>query len=573
MKIILSYIIFLISVISVHGQVFLRVTPDKRDLQTDEQLKLTIVLEIQGNDFDIQSPIHLPDFTKFNIIGSGSENNTDLNIRTKTIVYQVLLQPKQTGKIKIGSVLYIGNDKIYKTEPFDVFVTEATKKEVAKADTDNEMYLKMEVKNKSVYENQPTVAILKAYSKNFDNFRKVSNIKFPKSREVNFHPINFKKSDIEQDSDSKMSSQVIGIFLISTSENGEINIPAVSASVKNNTKSATIKSNKIFLKVKKLPKNAPESFKNAIGNFKIHLDSNTQSNNTVGQPVDVNLTISGDGNFHNMQLPQLAESADYTFFPPKIIYNTQSSENGSTGNVVLKYILIPKKSGEITLKTNDFSYFETSSVSYKSIPSDTIHISAMTPEEISDAKSTLQKVNDYTSNVLDNVNAPKIISSQLKIPSIYKINYKIIIGNLVLLCGLVFFIFTYRAKKEKKLKNKKIKKQKIENIHETEERLKSEKPLDFQTELDYLEKLKNNEDFTGFFTGYETFQKELEKFSQNNFGLNFNNYLLQNKGAKIEEDFRNLNQEISIEKFTPFHSEESINNLFQKLKILISEIK
>ncbi|MBC7557627.1 MAG: BatD family protein, partial [Chryseobacterium sp.] len=556
MKIILSYILFLISVISVHGQVDLRVIPDKRDLQTDEQLKLTIVLEIQGNDFNIQSPIQLPDFTKFNIIGSGSENNTDLNLRTKTLVYQVLLQPKQIGKIKIGSVLYSVNDKIYKTEPFEVYVTESAKKAVSKLDTQNDMYLNLEIKDRSIYKNQPTVAVLRAYSKNINNFRNVSDIKFPKNSGVNFHPISFKKSDIEQNPNSNLSSQIIGIFLISTPESGEINVPSLSAMVKNNSSSSTLKSNKVILKVKKLPENAPENYKNAVGHFKVSLNSSSTDENIVGQPLAVNINISGDGNFGTMDLPKLSESPDYSFFPPKIIYDTTITDKGATGTVTLKYVVIPKTNGKILLQTEAFCFFDPDKTAYENLKADRLSIVAMTQEEISDTKTTLDKVNEYTSNVMATVNTPKIISDQLKIPKVHQINYKVIVANLAILFGLALFIFSYRKKKRKKKEI--LIKPKIENIQEAEDRLRQEKSLDFEAELNYLKKLKNSKDFDGFFKAYEKFLEELEIFSQSNFKLSFSSFLLKNKGSKIADDFRNLNQEISIEKFAPLSNEDSI---------------
>lgn len=577
MRNILNYILFLISAISVHGQVTLKVLPDKRDMQSNDNLTLTVYLEIRGDEFSQQSNLRSPDFSKFDMIGTASKQNTFLDERTKSVinqtVYQFVIEPKQAGRIKVGSFLITANDKIYKTEPFDIYVTEGTKKATAKADIEDDMYLDLQIKKRSVYKDQPTIAVLKAYSKNYDNFRNLSDIKFPKNNDLNIHPISYKKADIEQNENSKMSSQVIGVFLITPSESGEIDVPSVSALIKNKTANSTLKSNRILLKVKKLPENRPQSFQNAIGDFKLNLNSPSEGYKIVGQPMDVTLTVSGEGNFRLMDLPKLSESADYSFFPPKIVFNTQSSENGSVGNVVLKYIVIPKTSGRIILKTDDFSYFKPEQKTYENLTADTLNIEAKTQEEISNTKSTLDKVNEYTSNVLSNVNTPKLISDQLKIPKTHEINYKIILGNLALLCGLVFFIFTYREKKRKKEKKKKKKDSKIENIQEAEERLKKEKPFDFETELSYMETLKNSKDFQGFFKAYENFQRDLEIFYERNYNVSFNKYLMQNKGAKIAEDFRNLKQEVSVEKFAPFNVEENINRLYIKLANLISEIK
>lgn len=574
---ILSYILFLISVISIHGQVNLRAFSDTRDLRTDQQLKVTIILEIRGNEDAQQSNLKFPDFSKFEMIGSASKRNTYLNLETQKVdnqfVYQVVLEPKQTGKIKIGSFLITANDKIYKTEPFDVYVTEGPKKVVERPNIADEMYLDLEVKDRNIYKNQPTIAVLRAYSKNFDNFRNIRHIKFPKNSEVKFHPISYEKSDIEQNDNSKISSQVIGIFLISTPDSGEIDIPPVSAMVKNSSSSATLKSKKVILNVKKLPENSPDNFKNAIGNFKLDLNCNAAENNAVGKPVEVQVKISGEGNFRSMDLPELLESENYSFFPPKISYDTKSSDKGFVGNVILNYVVIPKISGKIVLKTKDFSFFDPGKTAYENIKADTLSFVAMTADQIDDTKTTLDKVNDYTIHVLSNVNAPKLISDQLKIPKTHDINYKIIFGNLILLCGIVAVIFSYKSKKRKKIKKKKFSDKKIESIREVEERLAKEKPFDFEEEFSYLETLKNAKDFEGFFKAFENFQKELEIFSERQYNLPFTKYLIQTKGAKIAEDFRNLNQAISIEKFAPIKDEVHMDNLCENLKILISEIK
>lgn len=577
MKKLLSYILFLISLISVHGQVNLQVIPNNRDLRTDEQLKLTVILEIKGDEDAQQSPLKLPDTSKFLTVGNASYRRTYLNVETQKVdnqfFYQIVLQPKQTGRIKIGSVLVTVNDKIYKTEPFDVFVTQGPKKEVTKHNLKEDMHLDLEVKDKDVYKNQPTIAVLKVYSKDFDNFRNISDIKFPQNKNIDVQPISFTKSDIEQDPKSNISSQVIGIFLISSTESGEIEIPPVTAKVKNSVSKATLKSNNVKLKVKKLPLDAPRNYKNAVGNFKININSKENSENIVGQPLSVDIDISGEGNFGTMELPKLSESKDYSFFPPKITYNTKNTETGSAGSVNLKYIVIPKISGKIDIKVQDFAFFDPEKTTFENLKVDTLSIFALTTEQINDTKSTLEKVNDYTNKVIANVSAPQLLSNPLKTVKSNKIDYKIVVLNLILLVGLIFLISSYKTKKRKKLKLKNKPKPISENIAETEQRLKNEEKLDLETELSYLEKLKNNKDFGAFFSAYESFQQALDENYKRQNQVSFKTYLQQNKGEKIAEDFRNLNQEFSIEKYAPMHSEENIDELFKKLKNLISQIK
>lgn len=579
MKNIFNYILFLFFAIAVHGQVNLVVIPNNRDLRADQELKLTVALDIRGDEDAQQSNLRLPDFSKFTVVGTASKQNTDINAETLQVVnqyiYQVVLQPKQQGKIKIGSFLITVNNKIYKTEPFDVFITKADTKPLAKADDETDMYLNLEVKDKNIYKNQPTLAVLKVYSKNFDNFRKLGQIKVPQNSNVNFRQVDFKKSDIVQNSSNNLASQVIGVFLVSTKESGIISIPRVSAVVKNASSNSTLKSNKVNLNVKKLPTNEPSTYKNAFGNFEVNMSSNIAENQAVGEPVNVKINILGEGNFKTMVLPKLVNSEDYTFFPPKIIYNTESSQNGFKGNVELQYVVIPKKRGKILLKSEPFSYFDPAQNKFIALKSDTLSFASLSQEEISDTKSTLDKVNEYTSNVLETVSSPKLISDHLTDSKTNELNYKVILGNLALILGLIFFFFKYRIKKKKKFRAEKIdpKSTAIENISEAENRIKMEKGLDLDVEISYLEKLKNENNYKEFLKNYDTLLLELEQYAQNKHKISFSDLLQLQNGARDSDDFITLREEFAVEKFAPFHSEENLNTLFQKLKKILSKIK
>ena len=60
-------------------------------------------MEIAG-DMHQQTPIKLPDLSKFEVLGNASEAFTfidpETGVQVKQIVYQLILLPKKTGKIK-----------------------------------------------------------------------------------------------------------------------------------------------------------------------------------------------------------------------------------------------------------------------------------------------------------------------------------------------------------------------------------------------------------------------------------------------------------------------------------------
>ena len=217
------YILFgLISVIS-YGQVSVLTDVNTKEPKLSEPLVLTIVQEVVGENMEQQTPLRLPDLSKFDIIGNASEQNTFIDqkkgIRVNQIVYQIYLQPKTTGKVKIGSALLTVNGKIYKSEPFDITVKEGEKRADNGDYLSKDVYLNLDVEDKEVYENQPVVAVLRAYSKNFDNFRRVDNIKVSQQSDARIKPISYKKQDIEN-TDGEYSSQVIATFIIFPEKSG-----------------------------------------------------------------------------------------------------------------------------------------------------------------------------------------------------------------------------------------------------------------------------------------------------------------------------------------------------------------
>ena len=301
------YAIFtLISVIS-YGQVQLYMKSDKTDYNGKEIVNLTIVLELNGNNLEQKSKIMLPDLSKFNMIGSGSfnqiVNDADTNTAIDQYITRIALEPKQKGKVRIGSVLVNVNNKIYKTEPFDIFIKDIEKKPIA--NLANDVYLNMEIEDREVYQDQPTIAVLRVYSKNIDNLRKVKNIRLPQQENLNVHAISLKRSDIDPSGYANMASQVLAVFMVFPNESGYVEVPSVSASVNTFSTKSKIASNKVRLNVKKLPEGSPESFKNAVGNFKVDVYCPPNEKIEAKKPVNVTVKVSGEGNLADMSLPSL----------------------------------------------------------------------------------------------------------------------------------------------------------------------------------------------------------------------------------------------------------------------------
>lgn len=567
-------VLMLICSIILYGQVTLVAETETKDLKVNQPFRINFVLEINGNEYIQESKLRLPDLSKFNILGTASNQNTYVNPKTNTVVNQVIFQcvvePKNPGKNRIGSALVQVNGKIYKTEPLDIFVGDAEKNSLSnrEATTSNEFYLNLEIKDKEVYPNQPTIAILRAFSKSLDNFRHIGSPILPHERNVTFAVMNTGKSDIEPASKGKFASQIIGVFLIFPKKEGHLEIPSVAAKIKH--KNLKILSNKINLNVLKLPEGKPSEFKNAVGKYSLDLESNSIKGE-INKPITIRLSIKGEGNLSDVILPKIKENGDYKVFPPKITKNISPRKNTLEGEISADYIIIPQKPGKISIETEQFAYFNPDEKEYISLGAKVLNFQAMTPEQISEAKTPLDKVNDYTNTLINTVNTPIITIN--KTPEKGKLNWVVILLNLSLLSGIIYLLILLKNnRKKKKSAIINTPEEPIENISETEEKLKSQQEFSIKDSLHYLDILKKENNKEKYFNAYSEFLKETENHINIQFNTQLVPYLETHFGKSATEELKKITTKISIEKYAPVSSPEEIENINSAIQELFSKI-
>lgn len=124
-----------------------------------------------------------------------------------------------------------------------------------------------------------------------------------------------------------------------------------------------VKSPAISINVKELPKNAPPSFTNAVGNFNANawLDKSTTK---TGEAVTYKLKIEGKGNFKLLSPPSLNLPSNIETYDPKISDNTRITANNVEGNLTYDYVLIPQTPGEYKIPPFEFTYFDLNSKQY-----------------------------------------------------------------------------------------------------------------------------------------------------------------------------------------------------------------
>ncbi len=568
----------LLSVIS-YGQVNIALQTDKKEYGLNELIEVSVVVEINGTDFVRESPIQLPDFSKFYDRASGSTSNVVMDPETNTavaqMIYQVVLQAKEAGTIKIGSALVRVSGKTYKTEPFDIIVVD---RGIAMAPTpkvQNDLFVNMEVKDREVFANEPTVAILRAYSKDFNNLRKVGEVIFTNQHNIDVHPVSLVKSEIELNSRSHMHSQVIAVYLLYPKEPGRIEVQPAIVKLKDPTSKDKIKTNKIPLNVKKLPLDRPEGFHNAVGNFHVEVSNNlTDTKAELHKPIDVFVKIKGEGNLTENILPQIIETPDYKVFPPKIEKKVKAGEDGLHGSIEAHYVIIPQKPGQINIKTAGFAYFNPANEQFVNLGQKNFALHILTETQIQEAKSTIDKVSDFGTNVLENVpilstvtNTSTKAKSQWSFKNLFLEYYPSI--------GFVLGILTVSLLFFKKLKTKEspiVNVQPIENVSEVEDRIRSHQKIDIDSTISDLDSLLASEDYDGYIEQSLILFQDIENQYVDKEGVRFFDYVSQEFGVQTAENLRNIKQTITIEKYAPVHLKHTFEELHNEFRVILNKI-
>lgn len=547
------FITILFSVFS-YGQVSILSETNTKEYEVKEPFKLNIGLEISGNNLEQQTPVKLPDLSKFEILGNASEVfsfiDPDTGVLVKQMIYQLVLEPKQSGKIKIGSALVQVNGKIYKTEAFDIIVKENSKKESEKILAKN-VQLSMETKNSSAYAFEPISITLKASGKNFHNFRKIHHIQLPRNK-VKVYPISLNQNEIEI---GNTASQVIASFIVYPDKTGIYSIPAALAKLENEQ----LTSNTLNINIKPLPQGAPSHFKNAVGEFGLEIIKlNDQA--FANETFEILIKLSGQGNFDHIELPKILESTDYQILnKPKKSTNITTTSKGLVGEITEHYIIIPKKEGNMILNIEDFSFFNPKNNKYQNISKTENILVSNTPQD-----STIEKLMDDTGHILKKVELSPISQKEEKEAPLKSIFIGVF--ALSIIGGISVWIF---RKKNKKRKTKIIP-EKITTIAETEEILKHKLFVGKEYYFRSMQKDLENNMPLSFFEHYDELHHDAEEQVNLESNKSIEEFLEDTTDNHFVQEFKAFRGKIQVEKYAPIH--EDLYKLYNDIIKFYSKI-
>ena len=391
-----SLILFLlISCHSLFAQVQFDAKVSKKSVALNENLRIDFSMNADGDNF---IP---PSFDGFKVVGGPSQQVSQSWVNGKSSfnkVYSYYLMPTRRGTIVIkqGSIEIRGES--YKTSPITIEVTAAVDKPRDPNDTsvtvDESLHLVAEVSKSNPYINEPITVVYKiyfSYNIGITNWRELDKPKFNDFWSQN---IDIKQLVAEEGTynGEKYRYVVLRKTVLYPQKAGKLEIEPLSLDVdvelptnrrnifgqvymtKDNKR---VSAGSRIIDVKPLPENGkPEDFSGAVGrfDFKVNPSKTTLKH---GESMDLNVSISGNGNLKLFTLPKPIVPTALEMYDPVHDENVQTPLSGMTGTISDKYTIIPQFKGEYPIKSLRFSYFDLGSNSYKTITSPEIMVNVL----------------------------------------------------------------------------------------------------------------------------------------------------------------------------------------------------
>lgn len=130
----------------------------------------------------------------------------------------------------------------------------------------------------------------------------------------------------------------------------------------------TIASDAVRMKVLPLPaQNVPEGFSGAIGSYQLSVTAGP-TNLGVGDPITIRAKITGRGSIDSIIYPPQSQWRDFNTYPPTSTVET-TDELGLVGTKSFEQVLVPQNHEVNVLPPFRFSFFDTTTKSYRTLSS------------------------------------------------------------------------------------------------------------------------------------------------------------------------------------------------------------
>lgn len=445
---ILLYLLLLLATsgFSQSGKVSFFATAEPATIQTGESFTLSFTLSnTSGSDF---IPPDLHDFTVING-PNRSVSVQSINGAWKQVTeYSFTLMPKRAGHFNIGPATIVTKKGSLETQPVDVVVNDASgiasmpQKGLKKADGKKDFFVEVVTDKSSAYTGEQVLVDFVFYTRvSVQDFRIMEEPTFggAYAQELQYYEEPQSQVDINGTGFIRKHIKRYAVF---PQESGKTEIQPMTLEVnvftdtndpfsgffRRETETKYFTTEKSFFKVETLPDGAPKNFLGAVGNWNLEL-SPVSTHISKNDALTLLLTVTGDGDIKNVQMPNMKLSYDFEMYAPKTVEENTSEKNGRlVSKKVFEIMLLPKAEGTFSIPA-EYSWFDTNKKHFESKifgPFSIVVNKAIPHESTEDDQST------------DSTSAP--------VPALKK--YLAVFAGIVILGTLIWSIFFIRAKKK-----------------------------------------------------------------------------------------------------------------------------
>jgi len=364
-----------------------------------EQFRLTYTVNAEGKELRVQE---MPDFDVLMGPSQSTAYSTQIingKRTSETIVsYTYILIAKKEGtfniapaNIKVKNANYTSNALTIKVLPPDK-ANESTAQSSGNEITgisDSDIFMRMQVSNRNVYEQEAILVSFKLYSVTIPS---LGNIKFPEFEGFLVQDIELPRETqavMENYNGRNYQTFLLKQVLLFPQRSGKLTIdkgtyevgvrvrmqPRAQQSIFDSfmdsyrTVNKTLTTAPATIDVKPLPSGKPAGFSGAVGNFTMNSSINS-TNVKANEAVTITVKINGTGNVRLVKNPEVVFPNDFDIYDPKVTLDTRTTASGVTGTKGIEYMAIPRFGGDFEIPAIKFSYFDPKSGTYKTISSE-----------------------------------------------------------------------------------------------------------------------------------------------------------------------------------------------------------
>ena len=391
-------LLLLISFQGLLAQVQFEAKVSRNSLGLNERLRVDFIMNVDGDNF-VQ-----PNFEGFRVIAGPSQQISQSWINGRSSfekIYSYFLLPLQKGNLVIKQAVIEFNGQLYKTAPIRVTVTNPVQQQADPNDpnapqisADNNIYLVADISKTNPYINEPITVVYKLYfsynigitnwreldkpkyndfwSQNIDIKQLVAEEGMFKGQRYRF--VTLRKTVLYPQKSGRLKIEPLALDIdvqLPTNRRdmfGRVMITEGNKRVSAGTKTIT---------VKPLPEaGKPVGFTGAVGNFDFKVTP-TKTNLKNGESLDLVVSVSGKGNLKLFDLPKPVAPNALEMYDAVHKEQVNTGLSGMTGKIVDSYTIVPQYKGKYPIKPMQFSYFDLSSGTYKTITSEEILINVL----------------------------------------------------------------------------------------------------------------------------------------------------------------------------------------------------